>query len=152
MMVGIQFVLGNLIRKFSSNTVFRHLFADSRVELAHLRPLSDLISFFMEIPRCLYGTASCRRPNLQRWGLVSGHSLGDHCLLLGLTVSHQTFGHFLGVIFALFGERRISFVRVCLYGNASLNRYVSLYVRHALFEPHTRAKYVRRDLICRFSK
>lgn len=152
MMVGIQFVLGNLIGKFSSDTVFRHLFTDSRVELAHLRSLSDLISLFMEIPRCLYGAAPCRRPNLQRWGLVSGHSLSDHRLFLGLAVSHQAFGHFLGVIFALLRERCIGFVGVCLYGDASLNLSFSPCIRPALLEPPTRAKYVRRDLMCRFSR
>lgn len=65
MMVGIKLMLCNLIRPLGTNASLRHLFTDTRVELTHLRALSDLVSLVVEVLCSLHGTTSGRRPDFQ---------------------------------------------------------------------------------------
>lgn len=107
-------MFGDFIGEFGSDAPLGHFLADSRVELAHLRSLADLVSFLMEVSRGFHSTASCRRPNLQRPQFVPSLTLGNLCLVLSLSMSKQAFSHFLSIIFPLFGEGGISFVGICL--------------------------------------
>lgn len=65
MMIGIKFVLSNLVTKLFSDAILRHLLTNTRVQLAQLRPLPDLISVFMEVFRGFHCPAPCGSPNFQ---------------------------------------------------------------------------------------
>jgi hypothetical protein len=65
MMVGIKLMLCDLIRPLGTDASFRHLLTDTRVELTHLRALSDLVSLVVEVLGSLYGTTSSGRPYFQ---------------------------------------------------------------------------------------
>lgn len=48
-MIGILFVLGDLLGVLLPNFPFTHLLADTRIELAHLTTLSDRVASFAKV-------------------------------------------------------------------------------------------------------
>lgn len=58
MVVRIQLVLLYLVRIYGSDGSFRELFADARIDLAHLGPLADLVALILERFRGLHRSQS----------------------------------------------------------------------------------------------
>lgn len=58
MVIGIKLVLLDLFRIYAPDGSFRELFADARIDLAHLGPLADFVTFVLERFRGLYRSQS----------------------------------------------------------------------------------------------
>lgn len=122
MMIRVELVLLDLLRVEVANGTLRHLLADTGVDLAHLRTLTNLEALVLEVIRSLNGTATSRGPNRQRTKGNGIATLLDKGSALLLAVLQKRLGHSSSVRHALLGERRISLVRVLLGGNASSNK------------------------------
>lgn len=94
-------MLRNLVRIFFTESLFRHVFAHSRVQLAQLRPLADFIALFVKIFGGLDCSASRGRPDRQGFQFSIRVSLLDHRLPFRFPVSQQTLGHLSRIIFSL---------------------------------------------------
>lgn len=119
-MVGIKIVLGHLFGVFSADGAFTHLLADTRVQLAHLRPLAHRVTIFVEVLCGLDSPSSRGSPHIQRFQPVILSALIKHFLLFGLAMSQQDISHLLRVVFALFRQRRVGLVS-CVQRNTCLN-------------------------------
>ena len=58
MVIRIQIVLLHLFRINATDGSLRELFADTRIDLAHLGPLADLVTLILERFRGLYRSQS----------------------------------------------------------------------------------------------
>lgn len=120
MMVRIKLMLCDLVRPLCTDAPLGHLLTDTGMELTHLRALSDLVAFVVQILCSLHRPTSSRRPNLQWPQFITRVTMCDHILLLGLSVGKQAIGHFPGVIIALFRKARIGLV-IDVFRYARLN-------------------------------
>lgn len=128
-MIGVKLVFADFIPKFGSNTTLRHLLTDAWVQLTHLGPLANLVSFLIEVTCGLHSPASCGCPDFQGPNTIACYFFVIVCLFFRFPVSDQTLGHLLGVVLSLLRKRCVGFVRVCIMRNASLviwSAYVAL--------------------------
>lgn len=98
MMVWVKLMFGYLVRIFFSDLLLGHLFTHSRIQLAELRSLSNLVPSLIQILRGFNRSASRGGPDRQWLQHMVCSFLIDRFLSFGFSVLHQTFGHFLCII------------------------------------------------------
>jgi hypothetical protein len=115
MMVRILLMLGHLVGIYQTHRPLRHLLADTRVDLAHLRPLTNLVPLLLQEVGCLNGSQPRRSPHGKRPQRLGRASVRNHLGPLLLAMHEQRVRHLPGVGDALLRQRRIGAVRV-LFG------------------------------------
>lgn len=119
--VRVQLVLLNFFGVDVADRALRHLLAHARVDLTHLRALTDLEPLVLEVVGRLHGAATRGGPDRERPQRHRGAALLDEGGVFLLAVLQEDLRHAGRIGNAFLGEGGVSFVGILLVGDTGPN-------------------------------